>query len=292
MANIKAQRDKVLQGIEPLREHVFKAQDPAEDLLKYASGSSHWDEKNFIEYIIRSELAVNDVIRYLYCRSERPLLPEVAIVRANIEARRHEMLALPLDCFSPWHLYSVEKYLFSLSALDLALDGILNTGPLDSLWKALTIHCEKQKCPMTWKECRRRDAPNSTLALGLIGRVLVGDGQAVIDFMRTCSERRKVNVEPEDFEGMIMKIAYHAAMRQMKQGDQESSLHGERSHVAFLTWYWLNTWLEDVPPVRFTVMFMLWAAIRNAEGEPLDPDAILQSMKPAAVGKLLLEYLD
>jgi len=285
------QRKQIEDAIPTLTEHVLASREVPGDLIRYNCDPEFWKDKTTIGYMISADLAIKDVIRHLYCWQGSPVPPEIDTVRAFVDERKREALDVSLADCSSWHLYSVERYLFSLAAMELALDGVLNPELLEKFWDALEMQHKKENRPIEWNALFDPEAPANYVICGLIGKILLGDGDTVIAFMDECSEERKVDIEVNDFDGQPYKVAYYTALRQMKHGDQKSAYHGQRTHASFHTWVWLTQWQKDVPPCSFTQMFMLWAAMRKVEGLPLDPQAILQSFQPEPVCRLFLDSL-
>lgn len=242
------------------------------------------------QYMAATNGAVGSIISYLYCCPEASLSNEIGTIRRLIETRREEALSVRLEDLPTSRILNVEDYFFSLAALDLVLDGTVNTEPLEKLWRALELDHARSGHRLSWEAVFSDKVSTSNVILGLVGKVLMGEGQAVIDFMAGCSEERKVELETESSDLEEYKVIYFTALLQMKVGPQDEAFWGRRAHSAFYGWNWLNRW-KDYLPGNFTLLFMLWAAIRRANGDPMDSAAILQSIQPEPICNLFLDAM-
>ena len=291
MTEKKVHRANIEDGKNALRALVNGYKEKAADLLIEECRLVYWDLSLPVgQYMAATNSAVNSVVRYLYCCPEASLSNEIDTVRRLIETRREEALSVRLEELPTSRILNVQKYFFSLAALELVLDGTVNPEPLEKLWRALELDHARSGHRLSWEAVFDGAVATNYVIFGLVGKVLMGEGQAVIDFMAGCPEERKVGLETESSDLEEYKVIYFTALRQMKIDPQDEAFWGQRAHSAFYGWNWLNRW-KDYLPGNFTLLFMLWAAIRKANGDPMEPAAIMRSIQPEPICNLFLDAM-
>lgn len=238
-------------------------------------------DDNIMGFMITARGAIGNLVVLLYCGG-RPSADEfLPDVRELIGLRLEEAYALDLRGLSTHHTVLTASFFHHLNALNMVLKGRIDECALRRASDTFKYVHEKEDAPMNWRIMEKLDIINpSEAAQECVGRLLLGEGDFVLDYMNDFPLERINSLKPDDEpDTECLIVAYFTALEQTgKLGEGDKM--GQKAHAMTLAWEWLRQWSTSVPPVAPIDMFMLWTAMWVTEGKALDPDAILEDLQP------------